>query len=86
MDYEFESNLDVFNPTATTNGIYGWVPMDTIQVTSSGFLGSSFAPGSTSGALPIFNSQLDEVDLANQGPGLSNSGPATLLIYNCPSQ
>ena|ERR1017187_1826779 len=98
INYEFESNLDVFNPTATTNGIYGWIVASTMQVTSSGFLGDSFAapsfvpPGGLwadygpqlSLGFPFFNSQRDEVDLGNPGPGLSNTGPATLLIYNCP--
>ena len=96
VGYEFESNLDVFNPTSPTNGIYGWVVTSTIQVTSSGFLGS-FSPASFISGLwahngpqyslgfPFVNSLGDEIDLANPGPGLSNTGPATLLIYDCVS-
>jgi hypothetical protein len=40
LSYEFESNLDVLNPNSPTYGIYGWVPMDTLQESSSGFMGS----------------------------------------------
>jgi hypothetical protein len=102
MDYEFESNLDVFNPASPTAGIYGWIPMGTMRETSSGFLGSFtplFSPDLSNvlwvdtgrqlaDGLPFFNSQPsnpqgDEIDLGNQGPGLSNSGPANVYIYNC---
>jgi hypothetical protein len=45
ISYRFESNLDVFNPNSSTDGIYGWVEMNTVQESSSGFMGSfTFRP------------------------------------------
>jgi hypothetical protein len=97
MNYEFEQNLDVFNPTSPTNGIYGWMVNSTLQASSSGFLGS-FINLPTSGlrpdlsptdsqAMAFYTSLGFEVDLANPGPGLVysgyNTGPAKLLIYDC---
>jgi len=100
MSYEFESNLDAFNPTAATYGIFGWAVMNTIQVSASGFLGSFFDPYSSlpssslwadngrplSEGIPILDSEGDEVDLGNLGPGLSNTGAADFYIYNCQYQ
>ena len=40
LNYEFELNLDAFNQNSPTLGIYGWVPLNTMQVSASGFLGS----------------------------------------------
>jgi hypothetical protein len=97
LSYEFESNLEVFNPNSPTAGIYGWVPMNTMQVTASGFLGSfaflpSFNPVSglweddnfpSADGIPFFNAQMDEIDLGVQGPGLSGRGGPDLFIHSC---
>ena len=68
LSYVFESNLDFLNPNSPTSYIYGWVKMDTLQESSSGFMGSfsnsfSNAPalweddGTPSGdGIPFYNS------------------------------
>jgi hypothetical protein len=97
LSYRYESNLDVFNPNSPNAGIFGWVEMNTIQESSSGFLGSFFdnvsnLPPNTlwtdygrhfGDGMPFVNSLDDEIDLGNQGPGLSNSGPPLMYIYSC---
>ena len=97
MSYEFELNQDVFNLNSPNADILGWIVESTLKVNSSGFLGSFspsvFAPSlwtvydnalGLSQGYPIYNSQRDEVDLANPAPGLLNTSPTTLLLYNCP--
>lgn len=94
LSYEFESN-----PNPTANGIFGWVPMDTLQVTAFGFLGA-FTPDPYAPALweddhmpgadsiPFFNAdnaQRDEIDVGFLGPGVSGdwNGGPRVFIYDC---
>ncbi len=98
LSYKFESNLDVLNPNSPTHGIYGWVQMDTMQESSSGFMGSfsnsfSHAPAlweddgtPSADGIPfynVFNGPTDEIDVGVLGPGLSGRGGPDLFIADC---
>ena len=76
----------------------GWVELDTLKESSSGFMGafafnSSFAPasglyeddGAPSGdGLPFFNAQRDEIDLGFMGPGLgAEKGVGPYMFILC---
>jgi hypothetical protein len=98
LSYVFESNLDVFNPNSPNRGIFGWVEMNTLQESSSGFMGSFiFTRFPASGlweddgqpsadGMPFYNTlnaPTDEIDLGIMGPGLSGKGGPDLFISDC---
>jgi len=94
LSYEFESNRDFNNANSPYYGVYGWIVGSTFTVNSSGFLGSFTGGGPgletvdglgmSEGYDGIYNSNGDEIDLANPSPGLNNPYPARLLIEECP--
>ena len=98
ISYRFESNLDVFNSNSPTAGTYGWVEMNTVQESSSGFMAPFFVIPNRSGlwadyaspgadGLPFYdadpNGQRDEIDIGFMGPGLNGIGGPRMIIWDC---
>ena len=94
LSYIFELNV---NPNSTSSAL-GWVQMNTMQESSSGFMGSFTNSFSSAPALweddgqpgadgipfyNTFNAPTDEIDLGVMGPGLSGRGGPDLFIADC---
>jgi hypothetical protein len=99
MDLSYVFELNNGSNACMYPNCYGWVQMNTMQESSSGFLGSfAYNPSFTQPSglweddgqpsddgIPFFNAQLDEIDLGFMGPGLGyeKNFGPDLLIYNC---